>query len=63
MLTMEQITIVVSKEGAVEVSVQCVAGKKCSDITKAIEQALGSKTKDVPTADMAKEETRAQHHR
>ena len=60
---MEQVTIVVGKNGATEVSVQCVAGKKCSDVSKAIEQALGARTKDVATADMAKEVSRVNNSR
>lgn len=60
---MEQVTIVIGKDGATEVSVQCVAGKRCSDVSKEIERALGSKVKDVPTADMAKQETHAEHRR
>lgn len=59
---MEQVTIIIGPTGATEVSVQCVKGKKCSDVSKAIEQALGSKTKDLPTAEM-REVARAEHHR
>lgn len=60
---MEQVTILIGKDGATEVSVQCVKGKKCSDVSKAIEQALGSKTKDVLTEDMKKGEVHARHSR
>lgn len=60
---MERVIVVISKTGAVEVKVECVAGKKCSDVSKAIEQALGSKTKDVPTADMAKVVLHAENSR
>jgi hypothetical protein len=60
---MEQVTIIISPSGGVEVAVSCVKGKKCSDVSKAIEQALGSKTKDTPTADMAKGVVHADHSR
>lgn len=53
---MEVVTIVISPTGEAEVKVTCVAGKKCSAVSKAIEEALGSRTKDVATADMHKKE-------
>lgn len=59
---MEQVTIVVGKDGSTQVSVQCVKGKKCSDVSEQIEKALGSRTKDVPTAEMREVES-AQHRR
>jgi|GEM_PF-3749414 Protein of unknown function (DUF2997). len=59
---MEQVTIIVGKDGATEVSVQCVKGKKCSEVSEQIEKALGSRTKDAPTAEM-REQAHANHHR
>jgi hypothetical protein len=49
---MEQVTIVVDPNGGTEVSVQCVKGKKCQDVTREIEKALGRTTKDAPTSEM-----------
>ena len=59
---MEQITIIVGPDGATEVSVQCVAGKKCSSVSAAIEKALGQTVQDTPTADMNKKETVNANH-
>jgi len=59
---MEQITIVIGADGATEVSVQCVAGKKCSDVSAAIEKALGTKVGDVATEDMRKQEVKSVSH-
>ena len=50
---MEQVTVVVGQDGSVEVSVQCVKGKRCQDLTKQLEEALGSKSSDRPTAEMS----------
>lgn len=49
---MEEVVITVGKDGSAEVRVNCVKGKKCSEITEQIEKALGAKIKDVPTHEM-----------
>lgn len=59
---MEQITIIINPDGGAEISVACVKGKTCKDITAAIEKALGKTTSDVPTAEM-KEVARVNHTR
>lgn len=59
---MEQVTIIIGKDGATEVSVQCVKGKSCNAVSEKIEKALGSRTKDAPTAEM-KEVAHVKHNR
>lgn len=59
---MEQVTIIVSPDGATQVSVQCVKGKACQDVSVQIERALGGKVSDMPTAEM-REVSHVQHRR
>lgn len=59
---MEEVTITVNPDGSTQVGVRCVKGKTCTDITKAIEKALGKTVKDAPTSEM-QEVQRAQHNR
>lgn len=58
----EVVTIVILPNGETEVSVSCVKGKKCQDITKEIERALGRTVKDNPTKEMT-EKSHVKHSR
>jgi hypothetical protein len=60
--SMEQVTIIIDEDGAAEVSVQCVKGKRCQELTAQVERALGSKKADRPTAEMT-EATHVTHRR
>ena len=46
-----EILITVDTDGKTEIAVNGVKGKKCSDITKDIEQALGNATSSKKTTD------------
>ena len=50
---METIIIEIETDGASTVSVRGVKGKKCKDITRQVEAALGKVTSDNPTEEMA----------
>ena len=56
---MERVIITIDKDGATEVKVECVKGAKCSSVSKAIEDALGTRTKDVATSEMQQKEQHA----
>lgn len=49
---MEEIIIMIGQDGSAEVKAQCIKGKACKDVTKAIEKAIGQTTKDVETSEM-----------
>ena len=43
---MQEITIIINKDGSVELEVDGVVGPKCTDITKAFNDALGQVTEE-----------------
>lgn len=49
---MEEVTIIVGKDGSTTVGVECIKGKACQDATREIEKALGRTVKDAPTSEM-----------
>lgn len=51
-----RIKLSANDKGEVTVSVEGLSGTSCKDVTKAIEQALGNVTKDVPTDEMYRTE-------
>ena len=53
----ETITVEIDLDGSSTVSVAGVKGKKCKDITRQVEAALGKVTADTPTQEMAQRET------
>jgi hypothetical protein len=48
---MAAITIVIDREGGATVGVGCMKGKKCSELTKGIEDALGKVVSDQKTSE------------
>lgn len=48
---MATITIVIDREGGATVGVGCLKGKKCQDLTKGIEDALGKVVSDHKTSE------------
>jgi len=54
---MEKVIVTVSPTGEVTVKVECVKGARCSEVSKEIEWALGSRTKDVVTSEMSQKGT------
>jgi hypothetical protein len=51
---MHKIKLRILPDGRTEVAVEGVAGPKCSDVTKAVERALGDTTEDRRTAEFLK---------
>jgi hypothetical protein len=51
----QEIIVSISPNGEVKVTVNGVCGPACADLTKAIEQALGSVTSDRKTPDYFKQ--------
>ena len=49
---MEEVIVTIGQDGSAQVKAQCVKGKACKDVTKAIEAALGKTTADTPTSEM-----------
>lgn len=45
-------TIEISPDGSVSVKVGCVKGAACKEVSRKIEQALGTVVKDQPTAEI-----------
>jgi hypothetical protein len=45
------LTIVIDEEGGASVGVGCVKGRKCHEITREIEKALGKTTSDQKTSE------------
>ena len=48
---MAKIIVRVKDDGSIEVAVEGVAGPSCSDLTRAVEKALGKTTSDKRTAE------------
>lgn len=48
---MATVRIIIGQDGSAEVGVGCVKGKKCVEITRDIEKALGKVTSDTKTAE------------
>lgn len=46
---MEQMDIAIAPDGKVAVTVKCVKGKSCANVSRAIEDALGSVVEDSKT--------------
>lgn len=58
-----EITIEVNKEGDSTISVEGVKGKKCKDVTRAFEEALGIIQSDVETAEYHEEPEQQQRQK
>lgn len=50
----ENIKVVIAKDGSTTVSVNGVAGKSCTDLTKNLERALGKQASQTKTAEYTK---------
>jgi len=50
------ITIVIDQDGGASVGVGCVKGKKCAEVTREIEKALGKTTSDQKTSEYFEKE-------
>lgn len=48
------VTVLIAKDGGTTISVDGVKGKSCLDITKALEENLGTVSERTHTADMSK---------
>ena len=48
---MERIRVVIPKSGDVSIEVDGVKGQSCKDLTRQLEEALGSKTSDQETSE------------
>ena len=60
---MQEITVVIDKDGQVRVEVRGVKGTSCLDVTKGLEEALGGQVEDrqmTPEAQEVGEEVRQQ---
>ncbi len=60
---MQEITVVIEKDGQVRVEVRGVKGASCLDVTKGLEEALGGQVEDrqmTPEAQEVAEEVRQQ---
>ena len=57
---MESMDIAIAPDGKVAVTVKCVKGKACKDVSAAIEKALGSVVEDTITKEYHEKPT-AQH--
>ena len=60
---MQEITVVIEKDGQVRVEVRGVKGTSCLDVTKGLEEALGGQVEDrqmTPEAQEVGEEVRQQ---
>ena len=53
---MERIIVQISKQGGVKVKVDGCSGPSCSDLTKALENALGKTTGDEKTSEYYEEQ-------
>ena len=49
---MADIDVVIDEDGSIQMEVTGVKGPKCHDVTKQLEDAIGSKVASRPTADM-----------
>ena len=54
MIKTTTVTVFIAKDGGTSISVDGVKGKSCLDITKALEDNLGTVSERTPTADMSK---------
>lgn len=54
-MSKESVEIVIDDHGSVQVSVEGVAGKGCSELTKDLEEALGGAKKKTFTSDYKKQ--------
>ncbi len=54
---MKKIKVVVDKEGRTEISTSGFSGTACKDVTKNLEKALGTVTKDTNTQEFYNEAT------
>ena len=62
-MEMQEITVVIEKDGQVRVEVRGVKGTSCLDVTRGLEEALGGKVEDrqmTPEAQEVGEEVRRQ---
>lgn len=62
-MEMQEITVVIEKDGQVRVEVRGVKGASCLDVTKGLEEALGGQVEDrqmTPEAQEHGEEVRQQ---
>ena len=62
-MEMQEITVVIEKDGQVRVEVRGVKGGSCLDVTKGLEEALGGQVEDrqmTPEAQEVGEEVRQQ---
>jgi hypothetical protein len=59
---MTTVTVVIGEDGSATVGVGCVKGKKCVDLTKDIEKALGKVTEDQKTAEFYQVENVQANH-
>ncbi len=62
-MEMQEITVVIEKDGQVRVEVRGVKGMSCLDVTKGLEEALGGQVEDrqmTPEAQEVGEEVRQQ---
>ena len=62
-MEMQEITVVIDKDGQVRVEVRGVKGGSCLDVTKGLEEALGGQVEDrqmTPEAQEVGEEARQQ---
>ena len=62
-MEMQEITVVIDKDGQVRVEVRGVKGASCLDVTKGLEEALGGQVEDrqmTPEAQEVGEEVRQQ---
>lgn len=54
---MEEVIVEIDENAAVTVSVRGVKGKRCKEVTAALEKALGDVTGGKPTSEMSEKET------
>jgi len=54
-----QITVEISPEGTIKLSVNGVKGEACTDLTKKLEEALGTTTSSTPTKEMYEKAVKA----
>jgi hypothetical protein len=43
---MQEIKVIIAKDGAVKIDVECMKGASCKEITKSLEKALGATVSD-----------------
>jgi hypothetical protein len=54
MASQHTVTVLIAKDGKTNISVDGVKGKSCLDITKVLEESLGTVAERTDTADMGK---------